>query len=51
MACEQFIRLGNRITDSILLVLAFQGYYVFDAVLNEVGSYFFGAPVSFLIVI
>ncbi|KAG8915765.1 erg24, C-14 sterol reductase [Tulasnella sp. 418] len=35
MACEQAVRRGGRITDSMLLVLLFQGWYVFDALWNE----------------
>jgi Delta14-sterol reductase len=36
MACEQALRIGT-VTDSMALVLAFHGYYVLDAVFNEVG--------------
>jgi delta14-sterol reductase len=36
MACEQAMRLGGRITDSMWLVLAFQTWYVSDALYNEV---------------
>jgi delta14-sterol reductase len=35
MACEQALRLGGRITDSMALVLLFQLAYVADAVFNE----------------
>ncbi|KAI0311507.1 ERG4/ERG24 ergosterol biosynthesis protein [Amylostereum chailletii] len=35
MACEQATRLGGRITDSMVLVLLFQGIYVLDALYNE----------------
>ena len=38
MACEQAVRNGGRITDSMLLILLFQGSYVFDALYNEVKS-------------
>lgn len=42
MACEQATRRGglSNITDSMWLVLAFQGWYVVDAVYNEVGISF-----------
>jgi Delta14-sterol reductase len=36
MACEQAVRSGGHITDSMLLILIFQGSYVFDALYNEV---------------
>jgi Delta14-sterol reductase len=36
MACEQAVRNGGRITDSMCLVLAFQIWYVADACYNEV---------------
>ncbi|KAI0667606.1 ERG4/ERG24 ergosterol biosynthesis protein [Trametes maxima] len=37
MACEQAVRRGGlaNVTDSMWLVLAFQGWYVFDALYNE----------------
>ncbi|THH20554.1 hypothetical protein EW146_g838 [Bondarzewia mesenterica] len=35
MACEQATRTGGRITDSMALVLFFQGLYVMDALYNE----------------
>jgi delta14-sterol reductase len=35
MACEQALRLGGRITDSMALVLLFHGAYVADACFNE----------------
>ncbi|KAG8998430.1 erg24, C-14 sterol reductase [Tulasnella sp. JGI-2019a] len=35
-ACEQAVRRGGSITDSMALVLLFQGIYVFDALYNEV---------------
>ncbi|KAF9517250.1 hypothetical protein BS47DRAFT_1340003 [Hydnum rufescens UP504] len=35
MACEQAVRSGGHITDSMLLILIFQGSYVFDALYNE----------------
>ncbi|KAI0051145.1 ERG4/ERG24 ergosterol biosynthesis protein [Auriscalpium vulgare] len=35
MACEQATRIGGRITDSMALVLVFQGLYVVDALYNE----------------
>ncbi|KAG8862449.1 erg24, C-14 sterol reductase [Tulasnella sp. 330] len=34
-ACEQAVRRGGSITDSMALVLLFQGLYVFDALYNE----------------
>lgn len=37
MACAQATRLGGRITDSMILVLFFQGLYIMDAIYNEVG--------------
>ena len=36
MACEQWVRRGGSLTDSMALVLAFQGIYIADAVYNEV---------------
>ena len=36
MACEQAVRRGGNVTDSMWLVLAFQGWYVVDALYNEV---------------
>jgi hypothetical protein len=41
MACEQATRRGglHTITDSMWLVLAFQGWYVADGLYNEVGPY------------
>ena len=39
MACEQAVRRGGTlsdVTDSMWLVLAFQGWYVVDALYNEV---------------
>ncbi|KAI8986073.1 ERG4/ERG24 ergosterol biosynthesis protein [Trametes punicea] len=35
MACEQAVRRGGSITDSMWLVLGFQCWYVFDALYNE----------------
>ncbi|OSD07127.1 ERG4/ERG24 ergosterol biosynthesis protein [Trametes coccinea BRFM310] len=35
MACEQAVRRGGSITDSMWLVLGFQSWYVFDALYNE----------------
>jgi delta14-sterol reductase len=35
MACEQSVRRGGSITDSMWLVIAFQAWYVFDALYNE----------------
>ncbi|TFY72012.1 hypothetical protein EVG20_g990 [Dentipellis fragilis] len=35
MACAQATRLGGRITDSMALVLFFQGLYIVDALYNE----------------
>jgi hypothetical protein len=37
MACTQATQLGGRITDSMVLVLLFQGLYIMDALYNEVG--------------
>lgn len=37
-ACEQALRNGGRITDSMWLVLAFHGWYVTDALYNEVST-------------
>jgi hypothetical protein len=37
MACAQATRIGGRITDSMILVLFFQGLYIMDALYNEVG--------------
>jgi hypothetical protein len=36
MACAQAVRLEGRITDSMVLVLFFQGLYITDALYNEV---------------
>jgi hypothetical protein len=36
MACAQATRLGGHITDSMILVLFFQGLYIMDALYNEV---------------
>jgi hypothetical protein len=36
MACAQAARLDGRITDSMILVLFFQGLYITDALYNEV---------------
>ena len=36
MACEQSVRRGGSVTDSMWLVLAFQLLYVADALYNEV---------------
>lgn len=36
MACEQAVRRGGSITDSMWLVLAFQAWYVADGLYNEV---------------
>jgi delta14-sterol reductase len=36
MACEQFCRLGGRVTASMVLVLAFHAHYVIDGLYNEV---------------
>ena len=38
MACAQATRLEGRITDSMILVLLFQGLYIMDALYNEVGT-------------
>lgn len=40
MACTQATRIGGRITDSMILVLFFQGLYIMDALYNEVGHIF-----------
>jgi delta14-sterol reductase len=45
MACAQATRIGGRITDSMILVLFFQGLYIMDALYNEVGP----SLVSFLL--
>jgi hypothetical protein len=37
MACAQAARLGGHITDSMILVIVFQGLYIMDALYNEVG--------------
>jgi hypothetical protein len=37
MACAQATRLGGRITDSMILVILFQGLYIMDGLYNEVG--------------
>ncbi|KAK0550910.1 erg24, C-14 sterol reductase [Tilletia horrida] len=34
-AAKQYVRLGGRVTDSILLVVLFHSWYVLDAVYNE----------------
>ena len=36
MACEQALRQSGRVNDSMWLVLAFQSWYVVDALYNEV---------------
>ena len=38
MVCEQAVRRGgfDKVTDSMWLVLAFQSWYVIDALYNEV---------------
>lgn len=41
-ACHQYVQLRGRITDSMLLVVAFQSWYVIDALYNEVSSAKFG---------
>lgn len=43
-ACEQAVRRGGRVTDSMVLVLLFQGVYVFDALYNEVSTSFASSP-------
>ncbi|GJJ15769.1 hypothetical protein Clacol_010047 [Clathrus columnatus] len=40
MACEQATRLGGKITDSMLLVLIFQIWYIGDGLYNEVYTSF-----------
>jgi hypothetical protein len=44
MACAQATRLGGHITDSMILVLLFQGLYITDALYNEVGTSFGSLP-------
>lgn len=39
MACEQAVRNGGRLTDSMWLVLLFHLWYVTDACYNEVRGY------------
>lgn len=39
MACTQAVRLGGRVTDSMWLVLLFQGWYVTDSFINEVSKH------------
>ncbi|CAD6933241.1 unnamed protein product [Tilletia laevis] len=34
-ACKQYVRLGGRVTDSMVLVVLFHSWYVLDAVYNE----------------
>ena len=49
MACAQAARLDGRITDSMILVLVFQGLYIMDSLYNEVGftaKYFPSPPLS-----
>ena len=48
MACAQATRLEGRITDSMILVLFFQGLYVADALYNEVRLFpiFLNHPLS-----
>ena len=49
MACAQAARLDGRITDSMILVLIFQGFYILDSMYNEVGftaKYFPSPPLS-----
>jgi Ergosterol biosynthesis ERG4/ERG24 family len=36
MACAQATRLAGHVTDSMILVLFFQGLYIMDALYNEV---------------
>ena len=36
MACEQAVRRGGKITDSMWLVVLFQSWYVVDSLINEV---------------
>ena len=43
MACEQATRNGGRITDSMALIVLFQGAYVLDALYNEVRAVTFVA--------
>lgn len=37
-ACHQWVTLGGRVTDSMLLVCAFHAWYVLDAEWNEVSA-------------
>ena len=49
LACTQATRLDGRLTDSMILVLFFQGLYIMDALYNEVGftsRSFHGLPLS-----
>ena len=49
MACAQAASLDGRITDSMILVLVFQGLYIMDSLYNEVGftaKYFPSPPLS-----
>jgi delta14-sterol reductase len=38
-ACEQYLRHG-KLSDSMILVLAFEGWYCFDSLWNEVSEVF-----------
>jgi delta14-sterol reductase len=40
-ACEQYVRNGGVVTDSMILINAFQFLYVADGLYNEVGVNYF----------
>lgn len=46
MACEQAVRRGGSVTDSLWLVLAFQILYVADGLYNEVRKCFYDMLLS-----
>lgn len=39
MACEQYVRRGGTLTDSMILVLGFHLWYVADGLFNEVRTF------------
>lgn len=49
MVCEQAVRRGGlgSVTDSLWLVLLFEGWYVADSVYNEVGIFVFSNTMFF----
>lgn len=53
MACEQAVRRGGLkdVTDSMWLVVAFQGWYVADALYNEVNTRLLAVILSWLMVL